>query len=78
MKQDLMRATRLGQFLSIGAVFEEKENGQAEIGLFLASKDISASCAFLIEEWELFVIAVGHIDRRLKVKLDKLRFKDRI
>ena len=78
MKIDLMKASKLGEFLSIGAVFEEKEDGQAEIGLFLASKDISASCAFLIEEWELFVVAVGHIDRRLKVRLDKLRFEDRI
>ncbi len=78
MKTDLMKASKLGEFLSIGAVFEEKEDGQAEIGLFLASKDISASCAFLIEEWELFVVAVGHIDRRLKVRLDKLRFEDRI
>ena len=78
MKTDLMKASKLGEFLSIGAVFEEKEAAQAEIGLFLASKDISASCAFLIEEWELFVVAVGHIDRRLKVRLDKLRFEDRI
>lgn len=36
-----------------------------EIGLFLASADISASCGFKRDEWDKFVIAVNEIDRRL-------------
>ena len=46
MKTDLMKASKLGEFLSIGAVFEEKEDGQAEIGIFLASKDIICQLRF--------------------------------
>ncbi len=69
MKEELLKATKIGEFLQVGGEYEKTNKG-LEIGLYLASADVSASCAFLIEEWELFVSKVNEIDRRLKERLD--------
>ncbi len=66
MKQELMKSTKIGEFLAIGAELDGDE-----IGLFLASSDISASCGFKFDEWELFVVAVNKIDRRFKEITEK-------
>lgn len=60
MKVELMESTKIGEFLAIGAEYDRDE-----IGLFLASSDISASCGFKRDEWKKFIEAVNEIDRRL-------------
>lgn len=47
MKKELLPETKIGDFLSIGV-----EINQDEIGLYLASADVSASCAFKFDEWK--------------------------
>ena len=37
-----------------------------EIGLFVASEDVSASCAFRPEEWDKFVKAINEADDKMK------------
>lgn len=70
MKEELLKSTKIGQQLQVGAELEKTEEGM-EIGLFLASVDVSCSCAFLPEEWILFVEAVNKTDRRLKERLSR-------
>jgi len=45
MKKELLPQTKIGDFLSIGV-----EMDQDEIGLYVASADVSASCAFKFDE----------------------------
>lgn len=61
MKKTLLDETKIGEFLTIGAEMEEDE-----VGLFIASSDVSASCAFKFDEWEKFVEAVNKANDRLK------------
>ena len=41
---------KIGNFLAVGCELNEDE-----IGLYIASVDVSTSCAFKFEEWEKFV-----------------------
>ena len=52
---------KIGEKLSVGVHTEEDE-----IGLFIASEDVSASCAFRSEEWDKFVEAVNEADEKMK------------
>ncbi|MFQ6003210.1 MAG: hypothetical protein ACE5KJ_05630 [Candidatus Zixiibacteriota bacterium] len=61
MKKTLLDETKIGEFLTVGAEMEEDE-----VGLFIASSDVSASCAFKFDEWEKFVEAVNKANTRLK------------
>ncbi|MFQ5902911.1 MAG: hypothetical protein ACE5JO_04400 [Candidatus Binatia bacterium] len=61
MKKTLLDETKIGEFLTIGAEMEEDE-----VGLYIASSDVSASCAFKFDEWEKFVEAVNKANTRLK------------
>ena len=53
-KKTLLQETKIGDFLTIGVEMEEDE-----IGLYIASADVSASCAFEFDEWEKFVEGVN-------------------
>ena len=59
MKKELLPQTKIGDFLSIGV-----EMDQDEIGLYVASVDVSASCAFKFDEWKKFVQAINKADER--------------
>jgi hypothetical protein len=63
MKQ-LLKETKIGKSLSIGVSMEK-----AEVGLFIASADVSAGCGFKFDEWEKFVECVNKANERyLKTK----------
>jgi len=62
MKETLLQETRIGDVLTIGAEMEGDE-----IGFFLASADVSASCGFMVEEWDRFVEGVNTANERLKI-----------
>lgn len=47
--------------MSVGVETEDDE-----IGMFVASEDVSASLAFLEDEWDNFVEAVNEADKKLK------------
>jgi len=61
MKKKLLPQTKIGDFLSIGV-----EMDQDEIGLYVASADVSASCAFKFDEWKKFVQGINKADERFK------------
>ena len=61
MKKELLPQTKVGDFLSIGV-----EMDQDEIGLYVASADVSASCAFKFDEWKKFVQGINKADERFK------------
>ena len=61
MKKELLPQTKIGDFLSIGV-----EMDQDEIGLYVASADVSASCAFKFDEWKKFVQGINKADERSK------------
>jgi len=61
MKKELLPETKIGDFLSIGV-----EMDQDEIGLYVASADVSASCAFKFDEWKKFVQRINKADERFK------------
>ena len=66
MKKELLPQTKIGDFLSIGV-----EMDQDEIGLYVASADVSASCAFKFDEWKKFVQGINKADEEFKtVMLD--------
>ena len=62
MKKELLPQTKIGEFLSIGVETEEDE-----IGLYIASSDVSASCAFKFNEWEKFIEGVNKANEELIV-----------
>jgi len=57
MKKELLPQTKIGDFLSIGV-----EIDQDEIGLYVASADVSASCAFKFDEWRKFVQGINKFE----------------
>jgi len=57
----LLSKTEIGEFLTIGV--EQKED---EIGLYIASVDVSASCAFKFKEWKNFIRAVSKANEKFK------------
>ena len=61
MKKELLPQSKVGDFLSIGVEME-----QDEIGLYVASADVSASCAFKFDEWKKFVQGINKADERFK------------
>ncbi len=60
--ETLLEKTKIGDTMSIGA---QKEGD--ELGLFIASPEVSASLAFEIskDEWKKFVEVVEKIDKSL-------------
>ncbi len=52
---------KIGEKLTVGVQAEA-----GEVGLFVASEDVSTSCAFYPEEWEKFVEAVNEADARIR------------
>lgn len=61
MKKVLLKETKIGEFLTIGVEMEEDE-----VGIFIASADVSASCAFKFDEWEKFVAGINKADKIFK------------
>jgi len=61
MKKELLPQTKIGEFLSMGVEMEGEE-----IGLYIASADVSASCAFKFDEWKRFVEGVNKANEELK------------
>jgi len=61
MKKILLKETKIGEFLTIGAEMEEDE-----VGIFIASADVSASCAFKFDEWQKFVAGINKADEIFK------------
>ena len=61
MKKELLSQTKIGDFLSIGV-----EMDQNEIGLYVASADVSASCAFKFDEWKKFVQGINKADKEFR------------
>ena len=59
--EKILDEKKIGEKLSVGVHAEEDE-----IGLFVASEDVSASCAFRPEEWDKFVKAVNEADKSMK------------
>lgn len=61
MKKVLLPKTKIGEFLTVGCELEGDE-----IGLYIASADVSASCAFKFDEWEKFVKGIIEANNKLK------------
>ena len=61
MKKELLPQNKIGDILSIGVEME-----QDEIGLYVASADVSASCAFKFDEWKKFVQGINKADEEFK------------
>ena len=66
MKKVLLKETKIGEFLSMGAEVEEEE-----VVIFIASADVSASCAFKFDEWKKFVAGINKADEIFKKRLNK-------
>lgn len=64
MKKELLPQTKIGEFLSMGVELEGEE-----VGLYIASADVSASCAFKFDEWENFVEEINKANAKFKEKL---------
>lgn len=60
-KTVLLSERKIGDFLTIGCELEKDE-----IGFFLASVDVSASCGFKFDEWENFVRGINEANKNLK------------
>jgi len=61
MKMVLLPEQKIGEFLAVGCELNEDE-----IGLYIVSADVSASCAFKFEEWEKFIRAVSKANEKFK------------
>ena len=61
MKKTLLPETKIGEFLSMGVELEGEE-----IGLYIASADVSASCGFKFDEWQKFVEGVKRADEEFQ------------
>jgi len=57
----LLPETKIGESLAIGC-----ELNNDEIGLYIASLDVSASCGFKFDEWDNFVRGVNRANKNLK------------
>ncbi|GAI83930.1 unnamed protein product [marine sediment metagenome] len=57
----LLPETKIGESLAIGC-----ELNNNEIGLYIASLDVSASCGFKFDEWDNFVRGVNEANKNLK------------
>ena len=63
MKKELLPQTKIGEFLSMGVELEGEE-----IGLYIASSDVSAGCALKFDEWEKFVEEINKANAKFKEK----------
>jgi len=61
MKSVLLKERKIGEFLALGC-----ELNNDEIGLYIASADVSASCGFKFDEWENFVKGINEANENLK------------
>lgn len=61
VKKDLLKERKIGELLALGC-----ELNDDEIGLYIASADVSASCGFKFEEWENFVKGINEANENLK------------
>jgi len=59
MRKILLERTKIGEFLSIEANFNNNE----DIDLILYSVDVASNCVFKKEEWREFVKYINKIDR---------------
>jgi len=66
MKKELLSQRKIGEFLAMGVEMEEEE-----IGFYIASSDVSASCAFKFDEWERFIEGVERANEEFKKMEDK-------
>ena len=66
-RKHLLGETKIGEFLSMGVELDGEE-----VGLFIASSDVSASCGFNFAEWENFVDGINkaHENFRKIKKID--------
>jgi len=67
VKKVLLKDTKIGEFLSIGAEVEGDE-----VGIFITSADVSASCAFKFDEWEKFVAGINKEDEIFKKRCKRV------
>jgi len=56
----IIEERKIGEKLSVGV-----QSHEDEIGLFIASEDVSSSIAFRPEEWKKFVKAVNDADKKM-------------
>ncbi len=63
----LIDSEKIGEFLAIGV---EMDNELEEIGLMLASADVSSACAFKYDEWEAFVDLVNKAHEKYKEEIE--------
>ena len=59
--EEIIDEEKIGEKLTIGV---QAESG--EIGLLIASEDVSSSCAFRPDEWDKFVEAINKADKEIK------------
>lgn len=59
--KEILDELKIGEKLTLGVNASDEE-----IGLFIASEDVSASCAFRKEEWDKFVEAVNKADKKIE------------
>ncbi len=57
--KSLLKETEIGKLLSIGVKMEEDE-----IGLFIASQDVSCGCGFKFREWEKFAECINSANEK--------------
>ena len=62
MKRVLLPEKKIGESLAVGCELEGDE-----IGFFITSLDVSASCAFKVKEWNQFVDALNTANASLKL-----------
>ena len=60
-KKTLLPETKIGESLAVDC-----ELNNDEVGLYIASLDVSASCGFKFEEWENFVRGIIRANENLK------------
>jgi hypothetical protein len=58
--KEILDELKIGEKLTVGV-----NTSEDEIGLFIASEDVSASCAFRKEEWDNFVEAINKADEEI-------------
>ena len=61
VKRVLLKERKIGEFLALGC-----ELNNDEVGLYIASADVSASCGFKFDEWENFVKGIIEANNKLK------------
>ena len=62
MKKILLAETKIGEHLEVSCDLEGDE-----IGLFIASLDVSASCAFKVKDWNQFFESVNTANASLEL-----------